>query len=211
VIEAAKPENEDARLLALARYKVLDTAPEQGYDDLTMIAANVCKTPIALISLIDEKRQWFKSRVGLEDSETPRWQAFCSHAILDDRTFVVPDTKLDSRFHDNPLVTGAPGIRFYAGHPIQTHDGFRLGTICVIDTEPRSISTAVRGILPALARQVGLLLQWRMISHELVQALEVLDTPDASPERLNGAMQDVRKLVGGFDEVSEPGGASRLD
>lgn len=199
MIEAAKPDNEEARLLALARYRILDTAPEQAYDDLARIAASLCKTPIALISLIDASRQWFKSRVGLEAPETPRWQAFCSHAILDDQTFLVPDTLLDARFHDNPLVTGAPGIRFYAGHPIRTHDGFRLGTICVIDTEPRSLSSAVRSTLPALARQVALLLRWRLVSLELAQVLAAADLPDDPPGHLQGAVRELGRLVDGFE------------
>src|SRR5262245_13290901 len=135
------PENEPSRLKALQEYKVMDTLPEQAYDNFTRLASLICKTPIALITLLDEERQWFKSRIGLERTEIPREDALCNHTIMqpDDIT-VVNDATQDGRFAGNPLVTAEPKIRFYAGAPLVTSNGEVLGTICVMDAKPRGIT-----------------------------------------------------------------------
>lgn len=173
---AARPFNETQRLAALHRYKVLDTGSEQAYDDVTTLASAVCKAPIALVSLVDKDRQWFKSRVGLESSETPRELSFCAHAILQpDSVFEVQDALLDARFANNPLVTGEPGIRFYAGAPLVTADGLPIGTVCVIDREPRTLSPPERKAMQSLARQVVAQLELRQAMAGL--ALESLTDP----------------------------------
>ena len=142
------------RLAALARYQVLDTPQEPAFDRIVRLAALLLDVPIALISLIDTERHWFKARYGLDAPETPRVIAFCDHAIRGSDILVVPDAALDPRFCDNPLVTGDPRVRFYAGAPLVTPDGFALGTICAIDRAPRQLSPRDAAILTALAEQV---------------------------------------------------------
>jgi diguanylate cyclase (GGDEF)-like protein/PAS domain S-box-containing protein len=150
----ALPANEVERLAALARYAIVDTPGEGGFDDFTQLASHICGVPIALISLVDASRQWFKSRVGLDVVETDRTMSFCGHAILADGLFEVPDTAADARFHDNPLVTDGPQLRFYAGEPLVTDDGFRIGTLCVMDQIPRTLSLSQRAAMAALGRSV---------------------------------------------------------
>ena len=138
------PLNEPQRLQALCSYNVLDTAPEEGFDDLTSLAAELCDAPISVVSLVDTDRQWFKSRVGLGMSETPRDQAFCAYALHSDQPLIVEDATRDPRFVDNPMVTGEMHLRFYAGVPLINEDKLTLGTLCVMGTEPRSLSVAQR-------------------------------------------------------------------
>ena len=161
--------NEAERLKALSEYRILGTKPEQTYDDITGIAARVCEAPIALISLVDSERQWFKSKVGTDVEETPRDWSFCAHAIEDSEPLVVEDALADRRFADNPLVCGEPGIRLYAGFPLSTDDSLRIGTLCVIDTVPRTLSENQLFIMKALARQVVAFLELRKRSVKLIE------------------------------------------
>jgi GAF domain-containing protein len=149
---AASPLTEAARLAALNRYAILDSEPEESFDDLVILAAHICRTPIAMLSLVDENRQWFKSKVGVRVEETARDISFCSHAIQQDGLFVVRDALEDARFKENPLVQGEPNIRFYAGAPLINEDGFALGTLCVVDREPRELNDEQREALAALSR-----------------------------------------------------------
>src|ERR1700683_1960527 len=153
-MKAPLPENEIARLLALQRYAILDTFPEQEFDDLSRLAAMICGTPIALVSLVDADRQWFKAKVGIDDAETPRDVAFCGYAILQKDVMVVPDALEDARFRGNPLVIDRPNVRFYAGAPLITQDGHALGTLCVLDHVPRELTSEQKQALKALSRLV---------------------------------------------------------
>ena len=183
-MRAGIAENESERLAALYRYEVLDTPPEANFDLITSLAASVFGAPMALITLIDPDRQSFKSRYGLSVTETPRDDAFCAHAILSSDVLVVPDAATDARFVDNPLVLHDPKIRFYAGAPLETADGFRLGTLCVMDREPRLPEPRQIKALQALARQVIELLEFHRAKRELVA---VRDELSARSRELNAS------------------------
>lgn len=171
------PQTQDAadfaRLAALERLRILDSLPEQAYEDLVLLASTLCGTPIALVSLIDHDRQWFKAHLGLDSLELPRSVAFCDHAIRrPDEVMVVEDARLDARFVNNPLVTDAPHIRFYAGAPLVTREGVALGTICVIGDSPHRLTPQQSAALSAIARQVMNLLELRQSNLELKRLAE---------------------------------------
>ncbi|WP_172823092.1 sensor histidine kinase [Hydrogenophaga sp. RAC07] len=169
------PANEAQRLVRLQELGILDTLPQKAFDDISALAQMICGTPVALITLIDQDRQWFKSRIGVEERETPREVAFCSHAILDpDHVMVVEDLSLDPRFSDNPLVANAPDARFYAGAPIVTHDGLALGTVCVVDMKARSLNADQ---LDALRRLASLVVN--LLEHESVRIEEATRNSEA--------------------------------
>ena len=169
--------SEAARLDALRRYQILDTAPELAFDDITKMAAFICGTPVALMTLVDDKRQWFKSKVGVGSlSESPRDHAFCAHTILAAETLIVDDLLLDTRFAENPFVTGVPHVRFYAGAPLLTADGLALGSVCVLDMKPRQLSPEQKETLERLSRIVMTTLELRRTSFELAEAAANLKT-----------------------------------
>lgn len=189
---------EALRLEELRGLSVLDTAAEQAYDDVVKLAAFICDTPIAMISLVDEDRQWFKARHGVNDMETPRGHAFCAHAIMEPDTLMeVPNALQDQRFVDNPLVTGDMGIRFYAGVPLLMPSGAALGTVCVIDRVPRKLTEAQAEALKALSRQVVQLLALRRANAEL----QLLTQAQSLRQRELEAMQAQLKLLN--EELAE--------
>ena len=167
---APLPEDEASRLKALQQLQLLDTLPEEVYDDITRIATEITGTSTALLTLVDKDRQWFKSRQGLEVSETPREYSFCAHAILDpNEVFIVPDARYDERFHDNPLTTGEPHVVFYAGVPVKDAEGHALGSLCVIDNRPRELPDHKIEALKALAKLVNTHFELRMNKMKLAQ------------------------------------------
>ena len=183
--------NEVQRLKVLWQYDVLDSVPEAVFDELTSLAALICDAPIALISLIDEDRQWFKAKVGVTLNETSRDISFCSHAILQADLMVVPDATKDARFKSNPLVIAKPKIRFYAGAPLLTPDGHALGTLCVIDVKPRSLTASQKKALTLLARHVMTQLELRRHASELAQQR---DKSDAAKSELAAARAEIVRL-----------------
>lgn len=174
---AAKPPSEALRLQALRSYGILDTPREAAFEDITRLASIICQTPIALISLVDAERQWFKSELGMGERETPLFKSMCAHALLDSDVLVVPDTREDVRFARNPLVTGEAPLHFYAGAVLKTSEGLPLGTVCVLDRQPRQLSAEQIDALRALARQT-------MAQLELRRALQVAEESDRYRSRL---------------------------
>jgi GAF domain-containing protein len=187
--------NDAARVDALQKYAILDSEPEQAFDDLTLLASYVCKTPIALISLVDEDRQWFKAKVGISATETSRDIAFCSTAIQQTEVFVVPDTLQDERFRTNPLVVSEPNIRFYAGAPLINEDGYALGTLCVIDRQPRELVADQETALKALSRLVLMQMDFRRNLLLLKEALSDRTREEHERERELKKVQDTLMRV----------------
>lgn len=178
------------RVAALQKYAILDSEPEQAFDDLTLLASYICKTPIALISLVDGNRQWFKSRVGISATETSRNIAFCSVAIQQPGVFVVPDALQDERFRTNPLVVAEPHIRFYAGAPLINDDGYALGTLCVIDRTPRNLGIDEEAALKALSRLVLAQMEFRRNLILLKEALNDRTKTEHEREKELAKLQD---------------------
>lgn len=192
--------SEKARVEALRRYKILDTDPEKAFDDLTILASHICETPLAMISLVDSNRQWFKSKIGVNISETPLDVSFCAVAIQQPDLFVVPDATKDPRFASNPFVVSDPKIRFYAGAPYMSSDGYPLGTLCVVDVVPRQLTSGQQEALLALSRQVQAQFELRKNLLELRGALEERDRAEADRDRtiveLRHALEHVQRLSG---------------
>ncbi|MCX6928790.1 MAG: GAF domain-containing protein [Verrucomicrobia bacterium] len=171
-MNAPRPINESGRLAALREYYILDSSAEQAFEEIAGLAAFICDVPIAMISFVDEARQWFKARIGISEQETPRDIAFCAHTILRTDPLIVDDACADLRFASNPLVTEEPRIRFYAGFPLITRDGFALGALCAADRKPRHITDRQQNAMRFLARQIISMLELRRLSARLADALE---------------------------------------
>jgi PAS domain S-box-containing protein len=207
-MKAPPPDEEAARLNALGQYKILDTASEQAFDDLTQLAAQICHTPMALISLVDADRLWFKSRVGLETPEVSREDGFCADAILQPDLFMVWDALADKRFSTKPIVTSDPFIRFYAGAPLVTAEGYRVGTLCVLDRSPRDLSPEQQGVLRTLARQVMTQLELRRSSIYLARVNEELGREIAVRQQ---AEEQIAFQASLLDQVHNAVVAARFD
>lgn len=200
MIKYPVPAAENERMAALRSYRILDTKPEERFDDLTKLAALICGVPISLISLIDTDRQWFKSKFGLDVQETPRAQAFCTHAIMQPEMFVVPDASRDERFAQNPLVTGDLHIRFYAGAPLATRDGHLLGTLCVIDREPHTLTQTQKQALEILSRLVIANIELQKDLRELKEALAARDKAEGPSGESAGGLDDIMSRLQGIAE-----------
>ncbi len=195
MIKPAIPSDESRRLQTLRDLRLLDTPPEERFDRVTRLAKQLFSTSIALVSLVDADRQWFKSRQGLDAQETPRDISFCGHAILDDKIMVVNDAETDQRFCDNPLVCGDPNIRFYAGYPLAAPDGSRVGTLCVIDDKPKEISKEQLQLL----RELG-----RMVEEELIAANDSTIDPTTGISNRNGFLAIADHLLSLCKRKREP-------
>jgi GAF domain-containing protein len=196
-MKAPLPKNEKKRLEVLWQYDVLDTIPEQVFTDLADLAASICDAPMALITLVDEKRQWFKAKHGVSLSETSRDVSFCAHAMLQHELFIVPDASKDQRFADNPLVISEPKIRFYAGAPLFTPDGYALGTLCVIDKVPRNLRPDQKRALEILSRHVMTQLELRRHAQELARSNAEREGIRADLLKVQAELEAVKHALGG--------------
>ena len=195
-----KPGNESSRLEALKEYNILDTLSEKDYEDITLLAATICKTPVSLITFVDGGRQWFKSHHGLSVSETEREYAFCAHALNSPKeALVVEDSRKDERFADNPLVTGDPYVIFYTGMPLVNPDGYPLGTLCVIDHQPRKLSAEQLSALETLSKQVVNLLEMRKSNIILQKTRDELETRNKELEQFASVVShDIKSPLSGI-------------
>jgi GAF domain-containing protein len=189
------PEHEADRLNTLRGYGILDTHPEECFDDLTRLAAFICDTPISVMSLVDEDRQWFKSKIGIEAHQTPREHAFCAHAIMSSEMFVVPDASQDARFANNPLVVGEPHVRFYAAAPLAAPNGHHIGALCVIDRVPRQLSPGQLVALRTLSRQVMAQVVLGKNLHDLRAVLKAREEVELDMERLIRDYQEAKTMI----------------
>lgn len=198
MIAPKKYQNEQERIHSLKSFSILDTLPESDYDNLTLLAAEICDTPVSFISFIDEERQWFKSTYGVDINETKRDFSFCAHAIHEpNEVFIVPDSRKDSRFHDNPFVKGEPNIVFYAGVPLLTNNGLPIGTLCVVDQKPRELTPKQIRSLKALSEQVRNLLELRINKIKLNKTIQELEDKNDTLEKFAyTAAHDLKSPLG---------------
>lgn len=204
MIRPELPKNEQERLKNLETYRILDTLPEQDFDDLTRIASQICETPISLIGLIDDKRQWYKSKYGIEGNEAPRDLTFCAHAIMSGHeVMMVPDSRLDERFFDNPMVLGDPHVIFYTGVPLVSTEGFALGTLCVIDKKPKTLNQEQLFALKALSNQIIRLFDLRKSQLQLEGSKELLIAQNIKLDRFASiAAHDLKSPLNGITGLS---------
>ena len=205
MIPAEKYIKEEERLLDLKSYSILDTLRDMDHDNLTVLAAEICETPISLISLVDEDRQWFKSRNGIKFTQTPRDHAFCAHAINDpENIFIVPDARTDDRFFDNPIVTGEPYVVFYAGMPLVSDAGMPFGTLCVIDHKPKMLTDRQIELLSILSNQVMNLFKLRKNQILLENSLKLIEDKNNELEKFAYiAAHDIKSPLIGISGQSE--------
>ncbi|WP_281238601.1 sensor histidine kinase [Flavobacterium praedii] len=205
MISPTIPDNEKIRIKALKSFSILDTFSEKEYDEITLLASVICDTPISLISLIDEDRQWFKSKTGIDIEETPREFSFCGHAILDNsQLFTIEDSRLDERFHDNPLVTGYPNVVFYAGAPLITSDGLALGTLCVLDNKPKTLTPMQQQAMKVLSNKVISLFELKKANLLLKQKNKELESQRTELEMFaNVAAHDIKSPLKNIGSLTQ--------
>jgi signal transduction histidine kinase len=205
MISPTIPDNEKLRIKALKSFSILDTFSEKEYDEITLLASVICDTPISLISLIDEDRQWFKSKTGIDIEETPREFSFCGHAILDNsQLFTIEDSRLDERFYDNPLVTGYPNVVFYAGAPLITSDGLALGTLCVLDNKPKTLTTMQQKAMKVLSNKVINLFELKKANLLLEQKNKELESQRTELEMFaNVAAHDIKSPLKNISSLTQ--------
>jgi signal transduction histidine kinase len=195
MIHAPIPFNEDERLKEVLRYHLLDSPPEQEYNDIARLASQICQTPMSTVSLIDHYRQWHKAEIGLDANETERALSFCGHTIAQSGILEVPDATRDERFHDNPYVASNPNVRFYAGIPLVSPRGYNIGSLCVIDTKPRQLSTEQKFALEVLATQVIKLLELRVKNQEAESKNAVIESQNLHLEEMNTIQNKIISIV----------------